>query len=944
MRFADASSMRDHRARSAGPAGIPQRVEDGLLAGCLQEFGTVGGPPRLAASVASRLARRAVGAPQDAASAGAPRRPRTPTRIDRVKSPGNAEWAPDRRRGPRSARPPRTSSSSTSSTSPSCGDCRRMQGLLYPAFDFEALLIGMVPVKVRYDFAGGQAAAASSTAITEAPSVLITTPEGRLVFLMQGFKNAAGLLQPRAQGPRHLPPVRQEGRRAGRRRRSRRTRRSRPAASSTRASTPKARAAAAEARVASRPTPAPGVREARARGPGRRRARARRLPRRRARRSTSSSPRRRTPTRRSAPSSSARRSRSRRTARRGPRALQEVREGPPQLEVPRAGAAASSRGSSRRAPEVVKRAALVCFSSALAAARVRRPAGGRPIRRPCSRSTPRSRPDARPAAGTLVLDATLAVGLARQQPHALRGVPDPDDRHARGRAGREVRRAALSRRARWQKFAFSETPLSVYARRRSRSRSRSSGPGAAAPLSRAPSSTRPATTRSASRRRAWRSAPEPARRRGAAAAATAVRRRSLAGGAVPLSEARRRPGRATAAAGASAATSASPREAGPPRSCSCCSSAGPRAEPDALRLSRDSADGQLLRRRRRRAEPRARSARVALRPRHGHDVLRPRRRGGALGPALRRRCSRSRGCSAGDRRRPRAAGALDVRLLRHPDAHRPDAERAGARSGVAGRLRHGPPRRRRRGALRRAGSSLGLLAFVAATPGRRARIPLLLRALARARPALPLPRRLLRKPHRALPRAGAWMESVKKIFGWILLAMAAYFLRSVLPAPVGPVAAAGRARRRRCVAHPRARLRAAAGRVRAGVAALFLAVAIFFVPRTLAGWQARPVGAVRRGASRRRAGPPSSTSRRTGACPASSSTSGRSRDPRVREALARPRPLQGGHDQARLARDGGAGRSSSRSSGVPDRHLPRRVGPGAARTCAWWASRTPTSS
>ena len=36
-----------------------------------------------------------------------------------------------------------------------------------------------------------------------------------------------------------------------------------------------------------------------------------------------------------------------------------------------------------------------------------------------------------------------------------------------------------------------------------------------------------------------------------------------------------------------------------------------------------------------------------------------------------------------------------------------------------------------------------------------------------------------------LPRAGEWMEDIKKIFGWLLLAMAAYFLRTVLPRPVG---------------------------------------------------------------------------------------------------------------------------------------------------------------
>jgi thiol:disulfide interchange protein DsbD len=35
-----------------------------------------------------------------------------------------------------------------------------------------------------------------------------------------------------------------------------------------------------------------------------------------------------------------------------------------------------------------------------------------------------------------------------------------------------------------------------------------------------------------------------------------------------------------------------------------------------------------------------------------------------------------------------------------------------------------------------------------------------------------------------LPRAGMWMEGVKKIFGWVLLAMAAFFLRTVVPAPL----------------------------------------------------------------------------------------------------------------------------------------------------------------
>jgi thiol:disulfide interchange protein DsbD len=86
-----------------------------------------------------------------------------------------------------------------------------------------------------------------------------------------------------------------------------------------------------------------------------------------------------------------------------------------------------------------------------------------------------------------------------------------------------------------------------------------------------------------------------------------------------------------------------------------------------------------------------------------------------------------------------------------------------------------------------------------------------------------------------LPRAGEWMEGVKKIFGWVLLAMAAYFLRSVLPAPFGKwllpgVLAAGAA----VILVTRIGLK---WPVRAGAAALLVGIAIFFVPRELRGWQ-----------------------------------------------------------------------------------------------------------
>jgi thioredoxin:protein disulfide reductase len=86
-----------------------------------------------------------------------------------------------------------------------------------------------------------------------------------------------------------------------------------------------------------------------------------------------------------------------------------------------------------------------------------------------------------------------------------------------------------------------------------------------------------------------------------------------------------------------------------------------------------------------------------------------------------------------------------------------------------------------------------------------------------------------------LPRAGEWMEGVKKIFGWVLLAMAAYFLRSVVWQPFGrwllpAVLVIG------AIAILVSRL-GLQWPVRAIAAALLVAIAIFFVPRELQGWQ-----------------------------------------------------------------------------------------------------------
>jgi hypothetical protein len=110
----------------------------------------------------------------------------TPTPL--VRSPGNAEWAvslPEARQ--------RASAQQkfifVEFDRQGCGNCQRMDQLLYPAFDFEALLVPMVPIKVDLDSPEGQAFALRYE-IDEAPSVLVVTPEGRLAFLMQGFQNA----------------------------------------------------------------------------------------------------------------------------------------------------------------------------------------------------------------------------------------------------------------------------------------------------------------------------------------------------------------------------------------------------------------------------------------------------------------------------------------------------------------------------------------------------------------------------------------------------------------------------------------------------------------------------------------------------------------------------------------------------------------------------------
>jgi tetratricopeptide (TPR) repeat protein len=105
-----------------------------------------------------------------------------------VRSPGNADWASSVNKA-RARAAAENKLVFYEFDRPGCGDCRRMDALLYPAFDFEAVLIGMVPVKVSLESPDGKELG-EHYHITDAPSVLITSPDGRLVFLMQGFKSA----------------------------------------------------------------------------------------------------------------------------------------------------------------------------------------------------------------------------------------------------------------------------------------------------------------------------------------------------------------------------------------------------------------------------------------------------------------------------------------------------------------------------------------------------------------------------------------------------------------------------------------------------------------------------------------------------------------------------------------------------------------------------------
>lgn len=75
-----------------------------------------------------------------------------------------------------------------------CGNCSRMDALLYPAVTFEMTLLRMVPV--RLDRTSGEGAAlAARYEIPQSPGILVVSPGGALVFRMDGFDNAPAFYQ-----------------------------------------------------------------------------------------------------------------------------------------------------------------------------------------------------------------------------------------------------------------------------------------------------------------------------------------------------------------------------------------------------------------------------------------------------------------------------------------------------------------------------------------------------------------------------------------------------------------------------------------------------------------------------------------------------------------------------------------------------------------------------
>jgi thiol-disulfide isomerase/thioredoxin len=75
-----------------------------------------------------------------------------------------------------------------------CGNCFRMDGLLYPSVNFEMALLRAVPVKLDLDSAEG-AALARRYGVNDVPAILVVSPGGAIIFRMVGFEGDRSFYQ-----------------------------------------------------------------------------------------------------------------------------------------------------------------------------------------------------------------------------------------------------------------------------------------------------------------------------------------------------------------------------------------------------------------------------------------------------------------------------------------------------------------------------------------------------------------------------------------------------------------------------------------------------------------------------------------------------------------------------------------------------------------------------
>ncbi len=102
-------------------------------------------------------------------------------------TPGRAVWAKDFDEAVRRAKE-QGKVVFVEFTKKKCGNCFRMDGLLYPSVNFEMALLRMVPVKLDLDLADA-AKLANRYQVSTTPAILVVSPGGALVFRMVGFQD-----------------------------------------------------------------------------------------------------------------------------------------------------------------------------------------------------------------------------------------------------------------------------------------------------------------------------------------------------------------------------------------------------------------------------------------------------------------------------------------------------------------------------------------------------------------------------------------------------------------------------------------------------------------------------------------------------------------------------------------------------------------------------------